>query len=681
MGAHRLAIDIETLRGILRDRDAAVLLYDRSGRLLPDQEHANLGTLVPARVGDVIAGAKLLLKQESSQVWACEIEPGQTSYLVVDRNPANPHPSMLIIASTTGSEGRILNGLPIAILNLNAHFDVVYANNRAELYLGAATGELDGSGWQKFFAPQNLEGLIAHFRNPATASQPYRQTMVLSRDGIAPRHFDVTAVGQWRGTQGTVSYCLSLVDRAQEYPLPEEQERVAAQDALTHLMNRQSLLAAVDGLPPGELQSLGVASIDLDDFASLNEALGYAAGDELLRIVALRLRSAVRDTDFIARTGGDSMLIVCRQVGTEEQLRALGGKLSALLNDTVSLRGNDAKVAASVGLAHASRCHHDGEDRAQTSLAERLAEKSDAALRLAKAEGKAQFQIFDDSLPVRAAELKAQRWEFQQVLDNDAITCVFQPIRDHAGTMSVEALARITMTLNAHASIQDLIETAKRGQHAQTFLNELTRRALRVFGAYVQDHAYARPELRGLTLNLNIDMLQLTGETFVDDLLTWTRDASLSPQQLCLEISETDLEGGTVDLLGVLQRLRDAGMRLSMTGFGSGDSSLKRLLVYEFDQVKVDRAFLDKAQTSGKYRALLAAMVTMGESASIEMLAEGIESHDEEDLCRHAGVNLLQGFRLARPAPLEELFTAPAFAILDDAGPADTVRPLGDPAA
>jgi EAL domain-containing protein (putative c-di-GMP-specific phosphodiesterase class I) len=274
----------------------------------------------------------------------------------------------------------------------------------------------------------------------------------------------------------------------------------------------------------------------------------------------------------------------------------------------------------------------------------------------AKAEGRGRYCIFSGALNERIATLEAQQWEYQRIIDSDELTCVFQPIRSAAGPIAMEALTRVASPLSAHHSIGDLIETAKRGSRPHEFLDRLTRQAMQTYGGYIAAHTPTNPSLGNVSLNLNIDVLQLLQEGFLDRLLAWCKEAQLAPGQVCLEIKETALETNAQELKPVLPELRAAGFRLSMDNFGSGYSSIKQFLLYEFDQIKIDRFFIDQAQGSARTRGLLAAMVAMGRSASIDVLAESIENADEEALCVQAGVELLQGFHLGRPVPIAEAF-------------------------
>lgn len=657
MSSDKLVLDVTTLRGVLRDRGAAMYLYERSGRLVSDPEEPELARLIPERVSDMLARSDLLFQHDDTQVWMCELDLGRAAYLVVDRTPNSTRPSILIVTRGPGSENRVLDGLPIGLLTLDAGFQAVNVNHRAGAFLGAADSDLKGSGWQRFFARETLEGLVAHFRTPATASTPYRQTMVLAHDGQLPQYLDVSAVAQWRGSKGTASYCVSLVDLGQGNRVREELGRAIAADTLASLMNRQSFVNTMNALPFEELSSLGIAVIDIDDLKSINDHLGHNAGDEFLRIVTMRIRSAVRDTDFIARTGDDEMMVACRHVATEDQLKAFGQKLDALLNDTISMQGKDARISVSIGLAHGADCLTK-EGHAETgSFSECLLKHADAALYEAKAEGGARSRCYSNALNEKIATLEAQQWEYERVVESDALACAFQPIRSKFGVTAVEALTRVTLTLDAHHSINDLIATVKRGRRPHEILDRWTRSAIETYGHFLSEEGVGKEVAKAPELNLNIDVQQILASGFSERLKTWCAHAALPPQKLCLEITEAALEDQNSALTPVLRALRDAGFRLSMDNFGTGDISIKSLLFHEFDQIKIDRFFTEQAMKSPKYQGFLSALVTMGRSASLEIIAEGIENPEEEALCLRLGVEVLQGYHLGRPASLTKVFS------------------------
>jgi len=649
VSSDKLVINVATLRGLLADSGAVVALYDRRGQLIPDSRYPDFARRVPRRVADVIGRSTLIAKEGSEQVWTYVLDLDRRAYLLLNPEHLDERPAMLIVAGAPGRDDQIPDALPIGLLNLDTHFDAKQVNEAAAVCLGIPQEQLLESGWRAHFAKENVDGLIAHFRDPMTAERPYRQPMLLPRPGGAPRSFYVTAVARWPGPRSVGGYGLTLVATDSDRAIPGNAPRTAPGDALSHLMTRSAFLATVDALPEREQRELGFAYLDIDDFRQVNDRLGSRAGDELLRIVALRLRCAVRDTDFIGRVGGDEIAIACRQVRDEAQLSAFGRKLTDLLNDTLSIRGEETALGTSVGLAHGPQAL--AADRGPGAFSERLLKYADAAMQQAKAEGKGQCRMFSESLNARIAALKAQRWEYQQIVAEDALTCLFQPITGVHGPIALEALTRVTRDLSAHTSIEDLIATAKREGHPWEFLDRLSRLAITTFGR----HGRSRPELQGITLNLNIDLVQLLAPDFAGRLQRWCAEAALDPTAVCLEITEAALENEAEALAPLLITLREAGFRLAMDDFGTGFSSIKRLLLYEFDQIKIDRFFIEQALRSVKYRGLLSAVVAMGRSASIQMLVEGIENREEEALCLNAGVEFLQGFHLGPPVSIEEV--------------------------
>jgi len=647
-------LPVDSLRQVLSDIGAGIVVYDASGRRVDDGDPTPLAALAPTRLADLIARSQRLAETPESQIWRCDLATQHSAYLFLDRKDDQRRPSVLIISGTPGSAEHLLNSLPIGILILDANFEATLCNRQARKFLHGEEAELLGSRWHRLFPLKDLNALIAHFGKRHEAGLPFRRQIELSTSGSAPRFFDVIALAQWRAAPASVSYCLSLVDMGRERRARMALERSASQDALTQLMNRHSLVETLDALPAAEKARLGVAFIDLDGFKAVNDRQGHSAGDELLRIVAMRLRATVRSTDLVARLGGDEFVVACPQMQDDGQLTEFGAKLGSFLNNSISLNGQTIPLGASIGLVHGRRCLETAAEGCRDGFADCVISMADSAMYEAKRRGKGAAFTYSTELREELARREQQREEFRRVLADTAFTSVFQPIYRRDDLVAVEALMRVGVVLEAHDGIEAFIETAK-GEKSRCleFLDGLTRQQIMHYGEQAQAHGC----LKTLVLNVNIDVLQLLRGDFPGQLAGWCREAGLATERVCIEVTETALERHPAELVAPLQVLREAGFRLSMDDFGTGYSSLQRLMLFEFDQIKIDRFFIEQAMTSERYRAVVSSMVTLGKAASMQVLAEGVETEAEMRFCLEAGVELLQGFYLGRPDEFASLLS------------------------
>jgi diguanylate cyclase (GGDEF)-like protein/PAS domain S-box-containing protein len=411
----------------------------------------------------------------------------------------------------------------------------------------------------------------------------------------------------------------------------------ALHDPLTGLPNRDLFadrlaLTLARARRGGPLPAVLIA--DLDQFKLINDSLGHHAGDELLCAVAPRLAAAVRDTDTVARFGGDEFVVLCDGVGDEERALELAKRLAAELDEPLQVGGAPVYISASFGVAYA------GAD----SDAEGLLRDADAALYRAKARGRGRCELFD--APMRAQAMARLEIEtgLRVALGTDQLALHFQPVVDLASgaTLALEALMRWRHPVRGPVSPGEFIPVAEESG----LIVPLGRWAL--LEACAQAAALGA---EGPPVSVNLSARQLAHPGIVEHVVEALDSTGLPAARLWLELTETALFEEADAPLPVLHELKALGVLLVLDDFGTGYSSLAYLQRFPLDALKIDRAFVAEMTEDPRAAALVEAIATMARSLGLTVVPEGIETEAQREALLALGCRYGQGFLFGRPAP------------------------------
>ncbi|MDR6221494.1 EAL domain-containing protein [Deinococcus soli (ex Cha et al. 2016)] len=411
----------------------------------------------------------------------------------------------------------------------------------------------------------------------------------------------------------------------------------ATHDALTGLANRAHFQAEVaQALDAEESTRFGILFLDLDRFKEVNDTLGHDVGDELLQAVARRLTQSVRAGDLVARMGGDEFTVILRNLRSDQDIDHVAQKILNQLVQPVQIKGHTLHVTASIGAAVAPR---DGQDVTT------LQRHADIAMYRAKQAGKNGVRLYHPAMGEAAAERVDLERDLRQALDGQQFTLHYQGQFDGAtgALQGFEALVRWQHATQGVLLPSKFIGMAEETQLILPLGVWVLQEACRQAAAW---HAVA-PRL---TISVNVSAVQFEHPGFSAAVREALDRSGLPAGCLILELTESAVLRDPTAAAAQLTHLKRLGVRVALDDFGTGQSSLSLLHSLPIDELKIDRSFVQSAN-----RVLLEVMLHLAQGLNLRVVAEGVETADQQALLRMLGCDSLQGYLLARPASAEDV--------------------------
>lgn len=434
-------------------------------------------------------------------------------------------------------------------------------------------------------------------------------------------------------------YLLTVIEDVTERR--EAQARIAHMahhDALTDLPNRAAFnehLGSAFEAAKASGKELAVLSLDLDRFTEINDVFGHGVGDTLLCRVSERLAAAV-DGAFIARLGGDEFVLILTEASQPSGAMAVADRIFAVLADDIEIDGHRIRTSVSIGVAVFPT---DGLDPMT------LLVHADAALYRAKAESRGTVRFFEAEMDRRLREKRALQQDLRVAIASGQLLLHYQPqARIDGEIVGFEALVRWQHPKRGIVPPTMFIPLAEENSAIISIGEWILREACREAASW----------LRPLHIAVNLSPMQFLHDDIVSLVHGVLLETGLAPKRLELEVTEGVLIGDYNRAISILRRLKGLGVKIAMDDFGTGYSSLSYLQSFPFDKIKIDRAFVSNVERKVQSAAIVRAVVGLGKSLNLPVMAEGVETKEQLEFLSREGCDGIQGYLIGQPRPMND---------------------------
>jgi diguanylate cyclase (GGDEF)-like protein/PAS domain S-box-containing protein len=482
--------------------------------------------------------------------------------------------------------------------------------------------------------PDPMEMAVGQNR---TVHLPSNCTLI-RRDGIEiPIEDSVAPIHDREGQATGAVIVFRDVSAAREMAL--QMTHSAEHDFLTGLPNRMLLNDRVSQaivLAPRHMKKVAVLFLDLDGFKHINDSLGHPIGDKLLQSIAKRLVDCVRSSDTVSRQGGDEFVVLLSEVEQSDDAAISAMRMLQAVAEAHSIDQHDLHVTTSIGL---SVYPDDGLD------AETLIKNADTAMYQAKENGRQTYRFFKPAMNVRAVERQSIEESLRRALERQEFALHYQPtVNLKTGAITgAEALIRWTHPTRGPVAPAQFIPVAEDCGLILPIGQWVLREACK------QARAWADAGLPLATMAVNISAMEFRNDNFLESVFAILRETGLDPRSLELELTESVLMKRAESAASVLQTLRAGGVQLAVDDFGTGYSSLSYLRKFPIDALKIDQSFVHQITTAPDETTIVTAVIGMGRSLKLRVVAEGVETQEELQFLQAHHCDEAQGYYFSRP--------------------------------
>ena len=424
----------------------------------------------------------------------------------------------------------------------------------------------------------------------------------------------------------------------------ERVQHMATHDALTSLPNRvmfSQLLNHEIQVSQRYKRSFAVMFIDLDRFKFVNDTLGHEAGDKLLQEIGARFRACVRASDVVARLGGDEFVVLLQEVGDREQVATVARKILSAAMKPVVVMGQECRVTASIGI-----CTHPEDAQDEQSLLK----NADIAMYLAKEEGKNNFQFFSENIRIQSLERQTLETSLRHALERDEFSLHYQAKLD----LKTKEITGVEALLRWRHPDLGTVAPAK-------FIPVAEDTGLIVpIGSWVlqtacaQNVAWQREGLPPVCMAVNLSARQFADEGLIADIVAALKESGMKPELLELELTESMVMQNAERATRLLAAIKQMGVRIAIDDFGVGYSSLAQIKRFPIDTLKVDRSFIRDLEKNAEDRAITEAIISMGKTLSLTVVAEGVETQEQQTFLTDHACDAMQGYYFSKPIDREQ---------------------------
>ena len=525
-----------------------------------------------------------------------------------------------------------------------------YWNQASEQLYGYTAEEAIGSNLLDLIIPPPMRNDVrAHMQHMFATGEviPAGELQLQRKDGTPVHVFSSHAYIQVPGHPPEM-FCIDI-DISGRKAAEDEARYLAFYDALTQLPNRRLLVdrlqqVLVNGARSG--LTTAVLFVDLDNFKTLNDTRGHEVGDLLLKDVAQRLRSCVREQDTVARLGGDEFVVVLQNLSSDApeaaaQARTLGELILAQLRQPYELAGHEHHFTASIGVTLLTH---------QRDSVDEVLKQADMAMYRAKDAGRNTLRFFDPDMQQAVNRRALLETELHNGLRRSQFLLLYQPQVDSQGRVTgAEALVRWQHPVQGMVPPSEFIPLAEESGLILPLGQWVMETALRQQARWQQDPLFAH-----LSLAINVSARQFLQDDFVAQVLALVQQTGANPAQIKLELTESLLLDNVDSVIATMRALKAHGLGFSLDDFGTGYSSLSYLKRLPLDQIKIDQGFVRDVLLDASDAAIARSIIGLAGSLGLSVIAEGVETTAHHQFLLAHGCQAFQGYLFGRPLTLED---------------------------
>jgi diguanylate cyclase (GGDEF)-like protein/PAS domain S-box-containing protein len=544
------------------------------------------------------------------------------------------------IRNTQAFLDTIIENMPTPIIVKDAREHRYTLINRAtEECFGVSRNAMIGKNVHEIFRKEEADSVVAHDKAALLSDQPLTtDTYPLHTPHNGTRLLTAKRLAI-RDHSGNSRHVLTVLEDVTERRRAEQRTmHMAHYDTLTDLPNRGTFNETLDATishaaTTGEL--FAVLSIDLDRFKEANDTYGHLVGDALLQEAARRLQAAAEGA-FVARIGGDEFTLIVAEGEQPMAAAALTKRLLAAFVDDFTVEAHQLKLGVSIGVAIYPTAGTD---------AKTLMTNADAALYRAKVETRGTALFFEPEMGARLRERHAMQEDLRSAIDRGELLLHYQPQMKMSGeTIGFEALVRWQCPKRGMVSPGTFIPLAEESSLIIPVGEWVLREACREAASWPQP----------LTIAVNISPIQFHNGDLPRLVHSILLETGLAPGRLELEVTESVMINDFSRAVSILNRLKSLGVRIAMDDFGTGYSSLSYLQSFRFEKIKIDRIFICDLEHNYHSRAIVHAVIGLGQSLNLPILAEGVETEAQHAYLLQEGCDEVQGYLTGRPLPIAD---------------------------
>jgi diguanylate cyclase (GGDEF)-like protein len=533
--------------------------------------------------------------------------------------------------------GAALSNMTQGLCLFDAHRNLVISNNRfREMYDLPRDLVMPGTPLSALLNYQDQQGV----KGDSTVDEQVEQIPTMAHQNVSTADGRVISIRRIPVENG--GWVATHEDITERRRAEAEIVHLARHDVLTGLANRaefNSKLAEASKRLKRNGGAVTVMMLDLDKFKAVNDTLGHPAGDQLLVEVGQRLRSILRETDVPARLGGDEFAIIQEGgPGQHEGAIALALRIINAVSQPFDLNGQAASIGVSIGIAMAPEHGVEPED---------LLKSADLALYNAKTNGRNDFRIYHGIMREMAQTQQSAEGELRDAIAREEFELHYQPVVDVKTRQisGVEALVRWRHPTKGLIEPDEFIPLAE------------STGLIVALGGWVLQRACADAASWPSQVNIaiNISAVQFQKGNLFDVVLCTLVETGLAPERLELEITENSLLDNQETHLATIRQLKNLGISMALDDFGTGYASVTYLTNFPFDKIKIDRSFTQGVLNRRDCAAVVSSVLALAQGLGTQTTAEGIETEEQFEYMREAGVDLVQGYLFGRPVPIAEL--------------------------